>query len=117
MRITKIIFVLAVLLIPTLASAKGWLADIGDQIGREMVSNATGVDVRRQTGAQDSGSDQESSSGGLASGTRTLNCGCYGNVQAGATRQNTQCSSGVDAVVLCNGRCSGGGRPWAAVCQ
>ena len=50
-------------------------------------------------------------------GTMVLQCGCNGNVQIGTTRQSNVCASGVEQAILCNGKCKGGGRQWASVCQ
>ena len=114
----KYIFALVFLFLPSLVFAGGWFNDVADTIGRAKVTDITGVDVSKQQGGQEIvNSAQDTASGGLQRGAITNACGCYGNVQIGATRQNQQCASGVDATVLCKGRCQGGGSPWATVCQ
>ena len=54
---------------------------------------------------------------GLPSGAATSTCGWWGYVEVGATRPNSQCASGIDMVVMCQGVCAGGGAPWQSLCQ
>jgi hypothetical protein len=118
MKKYSLVFVSAFLFLPSIVFAGGWLKDVGDKLGRGVISDATGIDVtKHEDGQAEASAEQGTVSSGYQRGTLTLACGCNGNVQIGATRSNQQCASGVDETVLCKGRCQGGGRPWAAVCQ
>lgn len=108
---------LALLLVPSVALAGGWLKDIGDKLGRGIVSEATGIDVTKHEENNSNNEDQAASSGTLPRGAITTACGCYGSVPVGATRVNQACASGVEQIMLCNGRCPGRVRPSATVCQ
>jgi hypothetical protein len=121
----KYIIALVLLFLPSLTFSGGFIKDVGnpiakdviDAIIRDNVSKILGIDVRQRGGQAITNSAQDTTSSGLQQGAVTNACGCYGNVQIGATRQNQQCASGVEATALCYGRCQGGGSPWATVCQ
>ena len=115
----KITLALIFLFLPSVAFAGSWIKGVGDTLGRGLITDATGIDVNKQQGGgQETPNNQQGTySGGLQRGAATIACGCNGNIQIGARRQNQECASGVDQTVLCRGGCSGGGSPWAAICQ
>lgn len=53
---------------------------------------------------------------GLASGTPTSACGCWGYVNLGATRPNPVCASGLEVAVGCPALCVAGGYQWQKRC-
>jgi hypothetical protein len=106
----NVLLVLAFLFLPSIAFA-GW-SDVFDKLGREAVTETTGVDVTKQENTA------QESTPALQRGAFSLACACYGKVQPGLTRANQQCASGVDQIVVCDGVCQGSHwRPSGAICQ
>lgn len=54
---------------------------------------------------------------GMASGTPTSACGCWGYVAVGVSQPNPQCVSGYHAAVACAGYCPAGGAQWQTKCM
>lgn len=54
---------------------------------------------------------------GLASGTPTSACGCWGYVTLGVSQPNPQCTSGYHIASSCGGYCPAGGSQWQSRCM
>lgn len=54
---------------------------------------------------------------GLASGTPTSACGCWGYVTLGVSQPNPQCASGHHIASSCGGYCPAGGSQWQTQCM
>ena len=54
---------------------------------------------------------------GLASGTPTSACGCWGYVTLGARQPNPMCTSGMEVAVGCPAYCAAGGYQWQKKCM
>jgi hypothetical protein len=54
---------------------------------------------------------------GLASGTPTSACGCWGYVNLGAGEANPQCASGYHVAIACPAFCPAGGYQWQTRCR
>lgn len=54
---------------------------------------------------------------GLASGTPTSACGCWGYVALGVSQENPQCASGYHVAAACAGYCPAGGAQWQTKCM
>jgi hypothetical protein len=54
---------------------------------------------------------------GLASGTPTSACGCWGYVSLGASQPNPACASGMEVAIACPAYCAAGGYQWQKRCM
>lgn len=132
-RLTKIVIGFLVMIffniLPSTSNAEIFdiLSDVANSALNSAAEGAKGYADRKlnpQNSNQNQASNEQandtnqfSGSLGSPSGTITVSCGCYGNIQIGATRPSNVCASGVEQVVQCKGGCKRGGVPVASVCQ